>query len=113
LLGIRRYLLQQENIENLTGAENWRSGWMDCWIDGSVHRAARAPRLAFEDFPADAAPVPLVMVIVAGTGQVKKDAAETGLSEFSLHKSLLRFSDGFVVWFVYHLLPSFTAGESR
>jgi hypothetical protein len=46
------------------------------------------------EFPEDSAPVPLVMVVVAGTGQVKKDAAETGLSELSLHKNLLHFEIG-------------------
>src|SRR6266850_937562 len=45
-----------------------------------------------DEFATDTAPVPLVSMIAAGAEQMEEDAAETGLSEISLHRNLIRFS---------------------
>ena len=44
-----------------------------------------------DDFAADTAPMPLVFVIAEGADQVEQDTAETGLSEMSLHRDLIKF----------------------
>jgi len=44
-----------------------------------------------DDFAADTVPMPLVFVIAEGADQVEQDTAETGLSEMSLHRDLIKF----------------------
>jgi len=55
-------------------------------------------RTSFADFAANAAPVPLVFVVAAGTGQVQEDAAETEMRELSLHIVLMGF---WLNWFSF------------
>src|SRR5438093_9942804 len=45
-----------------------------------------------DQFAADAPPVPLASMIAAGADEMEEDATETGLSEISLHRNLIRFS---------------------
>ena len=42
-----------------------------------------------DEFSEDSAPMPLTFVIAAGADDVEQDAAETKLSEMSLHKFLI------------------------
>ena len=42
-------------------------------------------RTAPVDFTPDAPPVPLIMMIITGTGHVQEDASETGVSQVCLH----------------------------
>src|SRR2546428_11850919 len=45
-----------------------------------------------DEFAADTPPVPLAFMIAAGADEMEEDATETGLSEISLHRNLIRFS---------------------
>ena len=63
----------------------------------AVQRMARL----LAKFSADSAPVPLVMMVAAGAKHVQHDAAETGLSELSLHQGLLELKcSGFMIFIV-------------
>ena len=47
-------------------------------------------RTAPADFATNATPVPLVMMVMTGTGDVQEDASETGVSKLCLHNEFHR-----------------------